>query len=74
VSFWHGKDGDYCFSFDRDAHPWIVYWYYNYEHHEEDAHLEFRDDYEAASFVDWCARQVEWALTQPGHPAARPAR
>ena len=74
VSFWHGNDGDYCFSFDPDGHAWIVYWYYNYGYHEENAHLEFRDDYESADFVDWFARQVEWALKQCGqNPAARPA-
>jgi hypothetical protein len=74
VSFWHGGDGDCCFSFDRDGHPWIVYWYYNYGYHEENVDLEFRDDYEAADFVDWFAQQVEWALTRRGEPpAARPA-
>lgn len=75
VSFWHGSDGDYCFSFDTNGHPRIVYWYYNYGYHAENAHLEFKDDYEAADFVDWFARQVEWVRKhnqQP--PTARRAR
>lgn len=64
VSFWHGTDGDYCFSFDGGGHAWVVYWYYNYGYTEERAHLEFRDDYEATGFADWFAGQVESALAR----------
>ena len=66
ISFWHGNDGDCCFSFDSDGYPWIVYWYYNYWYHEENAHLEFRDNYVAADFGDWFAAQVDWALKHRG--------
>ena len=62
IIFWHGNDGDYCFSFDRDGHPWIVYWHYNFLYHEENRHLEFRDIYVAADFAEWFSQQADWVL------------
>jgi SMI1/KNR4 family protein SUKH-1 len=51
ISFWHGNDGDYCFSYDTNGHPWIVYWEYNAPDQFE--HLQFEDAYEAVSFAEW---------------------
>lgn len=58
VSFWHGNDGDFCFSFDRDGHPWIVYWHYNVEP------ADFGEDIEAVDFAEWFLQQVEWVIKQ----------
>jgi hypothetical protein len=63
VSFWHGSDGDFCFSYDKDGHPWVVYWCYNIFNSDFEE-FQFHDDYKYASFADWFAVQVEWALVQ----------
>jgi hypothetical protein len=67
ISFWHGNDGDYCFSYDKEGHPWIVYWYYNNFNGDFEA-FQFTDDYQYCSFADWFAVQVEWALARHNHP------
>ena len=49
ISFWHGNDGDWCFSYDKDGHAWVVYYYYNYDMGGQAIgweHLAFRDNYE----------------------------
>jgi hypothetical protein len=54
ISFWHGSDGDYCFSYDHHGHPWIVYWDYNsYTPGTEDDEIALRDDYAFTDFADW---------------------
>lgn len=62
VSFWHGNDGDYCFSFDKAGHPWVIYWCYNIGD-QFLPHL-FEENYQFATFADWFAGQVNWALAQ----------
>ena len=53
ISFWHGNDGDYCFSYDTNGHPWIVYWDYNAP--DQFQHLQFEDAYLDVSFAEWYA-------------------
>ena len=65
ISFWHGNDGDYCFSFDKDGHAWVVYWNYNnFNADPQSAHLAFKDDCRFANFAEWFSGQVVWALDQ----------
>ena len=64
VIFWHGTDGDYCFSFDNEGHPWVVYWYYNAGYPEGDQDLALPGHYEATDFEDWFADQAGWVTKQ----------
>jgi hypothetical protein len=66
VSFSHGSDGDYCFSFADDGNAWVVYWYYNAGIADESAQSDFKEDYVQASFVDWFAAEVNWMLSRGG--------
>ena len=67
IGFWHGNDGDFCFSYDPDGHAWVVYYDYNVTMGRQAIgweHLPFRDDYEWVNFAECFAGQVDWALEQ----------
>ena len=58
ISFWHGNDGDYCFSYDKDGHAWVVYWDYNAGMNADEFQaIQFEDSYKYANFGDWFANK-----------------